>query len=37
MVRNSYFSLDVEEGVKCAYCLRRIYEEVSVAFINKNA
>ncbi|EXB36837.1 hypothetical protein L484_003222 [Morus notabilis] len=28
MVRNSYFSLEVDEGVKCAHCLRRIYEEI---------
>ncbi|KAL5561130.1 hypothetical protein UlMin_030877 [Ulmus minor] len=27
-VRNGSFSLEVEEGVKCAYCLRRIYEEI---------
>ncbi|XP_015893451.3 uncharacterized protein LOC107427580 [Ziziphus jujuba] len=28
VVRTGYFSWKVEEGVKCAYCLRRIYEEV---------
>ncbi|PON83410.1 Nucleolar 27S pre-rRNA processing, Urb2/Npa2, C-terminal [Trema orientale] len=28
VIRNGYFSWEVEEGVKCAYCLRRIYEEI---------
>ncbi|XP_062092875.1 uncharacterized protein LOC133798553 [Humulus lupulus] len=28
LIRNGYFSWEVEEGVKCAYCLRRIYEEI---------
>lgn len=35
--RNGYFSWEVEEGVKCAYCLRRIYEEVGVVFNNNSA
>lgn len=28
VVRKGFFSWEVEEGVKCAGCLRRIYEEV---------
>ncbi|KAM6595354.1 hypothetical protein CsatA_005878 [Cannabis sativa] len=28
LIRNGYFSWEVEEGVKCAYSLRRIYEEI---------
>lgn len=32
-VTNDYFSWEMEEAVKCAYSLRRIYEEVSVVFL----
>lgn len=32
MVINSCFSLEVDEGVKCAHCLRRIYEEVGIFY-----
>lgn len=34
VVINGYFSWEVEEGVKCAYSLRRIYEEVSAVFLD---
>lgn len=34
VVRNGYFSWVVEEGVKCACFLRRIYEEVGTFIMN---
>ena len=35
VVRKGYFSWELEEGVKCACFLRRIYEEVCNVCVNK--